>query len=154
MPRHARIFCRLVTALLGVLLLLQPSAAHRVTTTLTATPVHGHLADGTRFDGWLTLHELLLDAAGDLTATGVLAGTATMSPAAASTVPSQPFTTLAAVLDLRGTCTTVVVDLAPIDLPGLAQAVTVRPIILSLREVALEAYPWYMALCALAHPQE
>jgi len=154
MPRSWRILRGVGTALVGLLLLLQPSAAHVVTTTLTATPVTGQLADGTPFDGWLTVHELLIDAEGHLAATGVLAGTALTAPDTATTVPSRPFTTLASLLDLRGTCTTVVVDLAPIFLAGLDQDVTLRPLILSLREIPPEEHLLYTALCALAHPQE
>jgi hypothetical protein len=57
-------------------------------------------------------------------------------------------------LDLRGTCTTVVVDLAPIFLEHLAQEVTLVPIILTRRVIPKEEHLLYTALCVLARSQE
>jgi hypothetical protein len=66
--------------------------------------VTGHLADGGTFHGWLTLQALRLDEAGQLVATGVLAGTATPAAGRATKVPARRFTTPVALLVLRGTC--------------------------------------------------
>jgi len=143
-----------VPALVGLMLSPTHGEAYRVTTTLTQTPVTGQLASGGTFHGRLTLHDVTVDAQGQLTATGLLTGTATLALGATTAVPPHPFTTLAAVLDLRGSCTTVVVDLAPIFLPSLAQEVTLVPVILSQRAIPAAASLAYTALCALAQPQE
>jgi hypothetical protein len=66
--------------------------------------VTGRLADGGTFHGWLTLQALRLDEAGQLVATGVLAGTATPAAGRATKVPARLFTTPVALLVLRGTC--------------------------------------------------
>ncbi len=152
MTPHLRFQLLVLTVMLG--LMLPYGEAHRVTTTLTQTPVTGQLADGGAFHGWLTVHDVTVDAQGQLTATGLLTGTATPALGTATSVPSDPFTTMAAILDLRGSCTTVVVDLAPIFLPSLAQEVTLVPVILSRRAAPQAMHLAYMALCALAHPQE
>jgi hypothetical protein len=97
---------------------------------------------------------LRLDARGQLSATGILTGTASTTPGTATPIPPRPFTALAALLDLRGTCTTVVVDLAPIFLEHLAQEVTLVPIILTRRVIPKEEHLLYTALCVLARSQE
>src|SRR5262249_703572 len=99
-------------ALVG--LTLPYGEAHRLTTTLTQTPVTGQLADGSAFRGWLTIHDVTVDAQGQLTATGLLTGTAIPALGTAIPVPPGSFTTLAPVLDLRRSSTTVLVDLAPL----------------------------------------
>jgi hypothetical protein len=66
----------------------------------------------------------------------------------------RPFTTLAALLDLRGDCLTMVVDLAPLILPTLEQEVTLVPVILSLRDAPQEEHLLHSTLCTLAHSQE
>jgi hypothetical protein len=116
--------------------------------------VTGQLAAGGAFHGWLTVHALRVDASGQLSATGILTGTATTTPGTATPIPPRPFTALAALLDLRGTCTTVVVDLAPIFLEHLAQEVTLVPIILTRRVIPKEERLLYTTLCVLARSPE
>ena len=154
MPRHLRYRLLVVTVLAGLVLPLGQSEAHRVTKTLTQTPVTGQLADGGAFHGRLTVYALTVDERGQLAATGVLTGTATPAPGTATPIPLRPFTALAALLDLRGTCTTVVVDLAPIFLEPLAQEVTLVPIILTRQTTRKEEHLLYTTLCVLARPQE
>ena len=86
-----------VPALVGLMLSPTHGEAYRVTTTLTQTPVTGQLASGGTFHGRLTLHDVTVDAQGQLTATGLLTGTATPALGATTAVPPHPFTTLAAV---------------------------------------------------------
>src|SRR5713101_9252341 len=117
MQRHGLSLLLVVTVSAGLVLPREQSEAYIVTTTLTQTPVTGQLAAGGTFQGRLTVHEVTVDAQGQLAATGVLTGTATPAPGTATPIPPRPFTRQASVLDLRGSCTTVVVDLAPIFLP-------------------------------------
>src|SRR5262245_50265409 len=94
-----------VIAGLGLLLPLLPGEA-AVVKTLVHTPVTGRLADAGAFHGRLTLQALRRDEAGHLVAMGVLSGTATPAAGRATKVPSHPFSTPVALLDLRGTCRT------------------------------------------------
>jgi hypothetical protein len=87
MPRSLNRLSRVGTALVGLLFLLSLGEARMVTSTLTHTPVTGHLAEGGTFDGLLTVRELTVDGSGHLAATGVLAGTATPTPGTATAVP-------------------------------------------------------------------
>jgi hypothetical protein len=57
-------------------------------------------------------------------------------------------------LDLRGTCTTVVVDLAPVVLAPLEQEVTLIPVVLGLRAGPQAEQLLRTTLCALARLQE
>ena len=111
-----------VSAGLALLLPLPPGEAYVITKTLAQTPVIGRLANGGTFHGRLTVQAVTVDADGQLVAAGVLSGTAT-TPAAGRTtkVPARTFSAPAAVLDLRGTCTTLVLDLAPLTVAPLAQ---------------------------------
>src|SRR5438093_12608806 len=102
-----------VIAGLGLLRPLPSGEAAGIAKTLSQTPVTGRLADGGTFHGRLTLQALRLDEAGHLVATGVLSGTATPAVGRATTIAARPFTTPAALLDLRGTCTRLVGGLAP-----------------------------------------
>jgi hypothetical protein len=101
-----------VITALGPLLPLPPGEAS-VAQTLAQTPVTGRLADGGTFHGRLTLPALRLDEAGQLVATGGLSGTATPAAGRATKVPARPFSAPVALLALRGSCKTLVVDLAP-----------------------------------------
>ena len=154
MKRHLLYWLLVATAMVELMLPLRYGEAHTITKTLTQMPVTGQLAAGGAFHGWLTVHALRVDASGQLSATGILTGTATTTPGTATPIPPRPFTALAALLDLRGTCTTVVVDLAPIFLEHLAQEVTLVPIILTRRVIPKEERLLYTTLCVLARSQE
>ena len=139
---------------MSLLLLLGASQASTVTKTLSQTPVTGRLADGGTFHGRLTLQALQLDEAGQLVATGVLSGTATPAVGRATTLAARPFTTPAALLDLRGTCTTIVVDLAPLTVAPLAQALTLVPVVLTPPAAPKEERLLQRALCTVARLQD
>jgi hypothetical protein len=134
---------------LGLLLPLQPGEAYVVTQTLTQTPVTGRLADGGTFHGRLTVQTLTVDEDGQLAATGVLTGTALPAAGRATKVPPRPFTAPAALLALRGTCTTLVLDLAPIVVAPLAQEITLVPVILGAREAPQEDRLLQAVLCTV-----
>src|SRR5215510_13528952 len=144
MTSHLRFQFLVLTALVG--LTLPYGEAHRLTTPLTQTPVTGQLADGSAFRGWLTIHDVTVDAQGQLTASGLLTCTAIPALGTAIPVPPRSFTTLAAVLDLRASCTTLVVDLGPIFLSSLAQEVTLVPVIVSERATPNAEHLAYTAL--------
>lgn len=154
MTRHRLFSLLVVTALVGLLLPFGFGEAHIVTKTLTQTLVTGQLADGSTFRGRLTVRELTIDEDGHLTATGVLTGKVTTAPGTATTIAPRPFTALASLLDLRGTCTTVVLDLAPIVLTPLEQEVTLMPVILGLQDTVQHEHLLRTTLCALARLQE
>ena len=143
-----------VSVALGLLLPLPLGEASVVAKTLTQTPVTGRLADGGTFHGWLTLQALRLDEAGHLVATGVLSGTATPAAGRTTKVPAHTFTTPVALLDLRGTCRTLVVDLAPLTVAPLAQALTLVPVLLVPEAAPKEERRLQMALCTVARLQE
>jgi hypothetical protein len=143
-----------VIAGLGLLRPLPQGEAAVVAKTLTQTPVTGRLADGGTFRGWLTLQALRRDEAGHLVATGILAGTATSAAGRATKIAARTFTTPAALLDLRGTCTTLVVDLAPLTVAPLPQALTLVPVVLAPQAAPKEERVLQRALCTVAHLQE
>ena len=143
-----------VSAALGLLLPLPPGAVAGVAKTLAQTPVTGRLADGGTFHGRLTLQALRLDEAGQLIATGVLSGTATPAAGRATKIAARTFTTPAALLDLRGTCTTLVVDLAPLTVAPLGQALTLVPMLLTPQAAPKEERVLQRALCTVARLQE
>ncbi len=143
-----------IMAGLGLLLPLPQGEAYVVTQTLTQTPVTGRLADGGTFHGRLTVQTLTVDDDGQLAATGVLTGTALSVAGRATKVPPRPFTAPAALLDLRGTCTTLVLDLAPMVVAPLAQEITLVPVILGPREAPQEDRLLQAVLCTVARLQE
>jgi len=143
-----------VSTVLGLLRPLPPGEAAVVAKTLVQTPVTGRLADGGTFQGRLTLQALRRDAAGQLVATGVLSGTATPAAGRAAKVPARTFTTLVALLDLRGTCTTLVVDLAPLTVAPLVQELTLVPVVLAPETAPKKERRVQMALCTVARLQE
>jgi hypothetical protein len=143
-----------VSTALGLLLPLPPGEAAVVAKTLAQTPVTGRLADGGTFHGWLTLQALTLDEAGQLIATGVLSGTATPAAGRATKVPARTFTTPVALLDLRGTCTTLVVDLAPLTVAPLMQELTLVPVLLTPQAAPKQERVLQRALCTVARLQE
>ncbi len=143
-----------VSAALGLLLPLPPGEAAVVAKTLAQMPVTGRLADGGTFHGRLTLQALRLDEAGQLIATGVLSGTATPAAGRATKIAARTFTTPAALLDLRGTCTTLVVDLAPLTVAPLAQELTLVPMLLTPQAAPKEERVLQRALCTVARLQE
>ena len=154
MARHGHSFFLVGTTLVSLLLLLGPSTASVVTKTLLQTPVTGRLADGGTFHGRLTLQALRLDEAGHLVATGVLSGTATPAVGRATKVPARTFTTPAALLVLRGTCRTLVVDLAPLTVAPLTQALTLVPVVLTSQAAPQEERLVQRTLCTMARLQE
>ena len=154
MPRHWRFLLLVVTTVMALVLPPQPSEAYVVTKTLAQTPVTGRLGGGGTFQGRLTVHALTVDEEGQLAATGILKGTVTTAPGAVTTIPAHPFTAPASLLDLRGTCTTLVLDLAPIVLVSLAQPVTLVPIVLGPRGAQQQESLLRTTLCTVARLQE
>ena len=114
----------------------------------------GRLADGGTFHGRLTLQALTLDAAGHLVASGVLAGTATPSSGRVTKIPTRPFTTPAALLDLWGTCTPLILALAPLTVARLAHPLTLMPILLAPQAAPQEERLFQGALCTVARLQK
>jgi len=143
-----------VSAGLWLLLPLPLGEAAVVAKTLAQTPVTGRLADGGTFQGWLTLQALRRDEDGHLVATGVLSGTAMPAVGRATKVPARPFLTPVALLDLRGTCRTLVVDLAPFTVAPLVQELTLVPVVLAPETAPKEERRLQMALCTVARLQE
>ena len=143
-----------IMAGLGLLFSLQQGEAYVVTQTLTQTPVTGRLADGGAFHGQLTVQTLTVDEDGQLAATGVLTGTALLATGRTTKVPPRTFTAPAALLDLRGTCTTLVLDLAPIVVAPLEQEITLVPVILGPRDAPQEGRLLQTLLCTVARLQE
>ena len=76
-----------------------------------------------------------------------------ISPATATKIPPRPFTALASVLDPRGTCTRVVLDLAPIFVAPLEQDITLVPIVLRSAGASKGEHLLQTSLCALARLQ-
>ena len=143
-----------VSAALGLLLPLPLSEAAGVAKTLAQTPVTDRLANGGTFHGRLTLQALRFDETGGLVATGVLAGTATLATGRTTKVPAHTFITPVALLDLRGTCRTLVVDLAPLTMASLVQELTLVPVVLAPETAPKEERRLQMALCTIARLQE
>lgn len=143
-----------VIAGMGLLRPLPQGEASVVAKTLAQTPVSGRLADGGTFYGRLTLQALRLDETGQLVAIGVLSGTATPAVGRTVKVPTHTVTTPVALLDLRGTCTTLVVDLAPLTVAPLTQALTLVPVVLAPQAAPKEERRLQMALCMVARLQE
>ena len=114
----------------------------------------GRLADGGTFHGRLTLQALTLDEAGALVATGVLGGMVTPAAGRTTKVPAHTFTTPVALLDLRGTCRTLVVDLAPLTVAPLVQALTLVPVVLAPEAAPKAERVLQRALCTVARLQE
>ena len=154
MQRHWRFLFLVVTTVMALALPPRPSEASVVTKTLAQTPVTGRLVGGGTFQGRLTVHALTVDEEGQLAATGILKGTVTTAPGAVTTIPAHPFTAPASLLDLRGTCTTLVLDLAPIVLVSLAQPVTLVPIVLEQRGAPQQESLLRTTLCTVARLQE
>jgi hypothetical protein len=139
---------------LGLLLPLPPGETAVVAKTLAQTPVTGRLADGGTFQGRLTLQALRFDETGELVAIGVLAGTATPATGRTMKVPAHTFTTPVALLDLRGTCRTIVVDLAPLTVAPLVPELTLVPVVLAPETAPKEERVLQKALCTVARLQE
>src|SRR5262245_13029401 len=115
MPRH--LLCGLLMVIVvGYAVPLGHSEVVGVKRVLTQMPVTGRLEHGGTFAGWLTVEELTVNDLGQLAATGVLAGTATSKAGNATPVPPHTVITPASLLDLRGTCTTLVLDAEPVFL--------------------------------------
>ena len=152
--RRYVLFCFLVViAVVGPLLPLRPGEAYVVTKTLAQTPVTGRLADGGTFHGQLTVQAFTVNEEGQVAATGVLAGTATTAAGRATKVAPQTFTAPAALLDLRGTCTTLVLDLAPIVVAPLAQELMLVPVILGPPAASSAERLFQTTLCTVARLQ-
>jgi hypothetical protein len=154
MSRHFRSLLLGVTTMVSLLLPLWPSEAYVVTRTLAQTPVSGRLADGGTFHGRLTVQALTVDEAGQLVATGVLSGTATPAAGRATKIAARTFTTPAALLDLRGTCTTLVLDLAPLTVVPLVQELTLVPVFLTPQAAPQAERLLQRTLCTVARLQE
>jgi hypothetical protein len=143
-----------VSAALGLLLPLLPGEAAVITKTLAQTPVTGRLANGGTFHGRLTVQTVTVDTDGQLVAAGVLSGTATPAAGRTTKVLARPFSAPAAVLDLRGTCTTLVLDLAPLTVAPLAQPLTLVPVVLTPQAAPKEERLLQRTLCTMARLQE
>ncbi len=150
------LFSLTLGVLAGMALLrpLPPGEASGGAKALAQTPVTGHLTDGGTFHGRLTLQALTLDAAGHLVASGVLAGTATPSSGRVTKIPTRPFTTPAALLDLWGTCTPLILALAPLTVARLAHPLTLMPILLAPQAAPQEERLFQGALCTVARLQK
>ena len=135
-----------VSMALGLLRPLPLGEAAVIAKSLAQTPVTGRLADGGTFQGRLTLQALRFDEAGHLVATGVMSGVATPAVGRTTQVPAHTFTTPVALLDLRGTCKTLVVDLAPLIVAPLVQALTLVPVVLTPQAAPKEERRWQRAL--------
>ena len=153
MPRHL-MFGLLVVIAVESAVPLGHSEVVGVKRVLTQMPVTGRLEHGGTFAGRLTIEELTVNDLGQLAATGVLAGTATPKAGNATPVPPHTVITPASLLDLRGTCTTLVLDVEPIFLEPLRQEVTLGPITLDMHAVPKDEHLLGTALCALARLQE
>lgn len=143
-----------IMAGLGLLFSPQQGEAYVVTQTLMQTPVTGRLADGGAFHGQLTVQTLTVDEDGQLAATGVLTGTARLAAGQTTKVTPRTFTAPAALLDLRGTCTTLVLDLAPIVVAPLEQEITLVPVILAPRDAPQSDRLVQTLLCTVARLQQ
>jgi hypothetical protein len=143
-----------VSTALGLLLPLPLSEAAGVAKTLAQTPVTGRLADGGTFQGRLTLQALRFDEDGQIVATGILSGMATPAAGRTTKVPAHTFTTPVVLLDLRGTCRTLVVDLAPLTIAPLVQELTLVPVVLAPETAPKEERRLQRALCTVARLQE
>jgi hypothetical protein len=97
---------------------------------------------------------LVVNDLGQLAATGALEGTASTQAGDATPVPPHTVITPASLLDLRGTCTTLVLDVEPVFLEPLRQEVTLGPITLDMHAVPKTEHLLGTALCALARLQE
>ena len=151
--------CRLSMVLgvsvgLGLLLPLPPDEAYVITKTLAQTPVSGRLANGDPFHGRLTLQAVTVDEAGQLVAAGILSGTTVPAAGRATQMTARPFAAPATLLDLRGTCTTLVLDLAPLTVASLAQALTLVPVVLTPQAAPQEERLLQRTLCTIARLQE
>ena len=153
MPRYL-MFLLLVVVVVGCAVPLGHSEVVGVKRVLTQMPVTGRLRHGGTFAGRLTVEELTVNELGQLAATGVLAGTATPEAGSATPIPPRTVITPASLLDLRGTCTTLVLDVEPIFLEPLSQEVTLGPITLDMHAVPKHEHLLGTALCALARLQE
>lgn len=154
MQRHLIYLLLVVTPGVGLLPLLGYSEAFGGKHPLQQLPVTGRLADGGTFTGRLTVQELTADDRGQLAATGVLTGTALPQTGTATKIPPRAFTTRAPLLDLRGTCSTLVLDLEPIFLDPLRQEVRLVPVTLDIQARQKDERLLSTALCALARLQE
>jgi hypothetical protein len=152
MPRYGTCLL-LVGATALLLLLLEHGKAWGEDSILHELPVTGRLANGHAFAGQLTLQEVTVNDVGQLAATGVLTGTVRTQTGSTATIAPSTFTALVQLLDLRGTCTTLVLDLEPLVLEAAAPAVTLVPITLDLTAVPPAERLLSTALCALARLQ-
>src|SRR6059036_1343410 len=109
MPRHL-MFVLLMVVAVGYAVPPGHSEVVGVKRVLTQIPVTGRLEHGGTFAGRLTIAELTVNDLGQLAATGVLAGTATPKAGNTTPIPPRMVITPASLLDLRGTCTTLVLD--------------------------------------------
>lgn len=154
MQRHLIYPLLVVTAGVGLLLLLGYGEAFGRKHPLQQLPVTGRLTDGGMFTGRLTVQELTADDRGQLAASGVLTGTALPQTGTATKIPPRAFTTRAPLLDLRGTCSTLVLELEPIFLDPLRQEVSLAPVTLDMQAIQKDERLLSTALCALARLQE
>jgi hypothetical protein len=72
----------------------------------------------------------------------------------ATKVPARTFSTPVALLDLQGTCRTLVVDLAPLTVAPLVHELTLVPVVLAPEAAPKEERRLQRALCAVARLQE
>ena len=153
MARHL-MFLLLVVLAVGGAVPLGHSEVVGVRHVLRQISVAGRLEHGGTFAGRLTVEELTVNDLGQLAATGVLTGTATPEAGSATPISPRTVSTPASLLDLRGTCTTLVLDVEPIFLEPLRQEVTLVPITLDMHAVPKDERLLGTALCALARLQE
>lgn len=116
-----------------------------------AVPVVGTV-DGGTFAGTATLTGLALDAAGNLVATGVVSGVATVG-GIVTPVTSQDFTTAAQLIspDDPGACDVLFLDLGPISLDLLGLELDLSQVQLDLDAVPGAGNLLGNLLCAVVH---
>jgi len=153
MPRPLK-FMLLVVIAVGVVIQPGHSEVIGVKPILTQMSVAGQLTHGGTFAGRLTVEALTVNDLGQLAATSVLTGIATPETGSATPIPPRTVITRVSLLDLRGTCTTLVLDLEPIFLERLGQEVTLVPITLDMHTVRQDQRLLGTTLCALARLQE
>ena len=157
MKRLRMIASLVLISVVGFVLPLRHSEAREafvVRNTLKQMPVTGRLADGGTFTGRLTVQALTVNDLGQLSATGVLTGTATPQTGTVTKVSPRTFTVPAPLFDLRGACTTLVLDVEPIFLASLGQKVTLVPVTLDMQRLPQDEHLLRTTLCALTRVQE
>ena len=114
----------------------------------------GRLADGGTFHGRLRVQTMTVDETGHLVVTGILSGTATPASGRATKIPARTLTLPAVLLDLGGTCTMLVLALAPLTVAPHGYQLTLVPVLLAPAAAPPQERLVQRALCTVAHLQK